>query len=233
MSEPVILELDGDVAVLRLDDGKVNVVSHQVIDLLHAGLDRAEQDAQAVCIVGREGKLSGGFDLTVMAAGPDSARGLVQRGGELLMRVYGHPQPVTIAVTGHAIAAGALLTLSCDTRICADGPFKIGLNETAIGMGLPEYAVELARERLSKRYFARAALQAEMFDPHGALAAGYIDEVVPAGEVVQVAIERARALGQFQTSAYAHTKSASRQATIERVLAGIEDDMARITAPSG
>ncbi len=231
MGEPVSFQLDGDVAVLRLDDGKVNVVSHQVIDQLYAGLDRAEQEAKAVCIVGREGKLSGGFDLTVMAAGMDSARGLVQRGGELLMRIYGHPQPVVIAVTGHAIAAGALLALGCDTRIGAEGQFKIGLNETAIGLGLPLYGVELARERLSKRHFTRAVLQAEIYDPQGAVAAGYLDEVVPADQVEQVAIERARALGQFLPSAYRHTKLASRRATIDRVLAGMEADMANLTMP--
>src|SRR5688500_1829537 len=157
--------IEGDVLVVRLDDGKVNVVSHQVIDALHEALNRARTEARAVAILGREGKLSGGFDLSVMTAGPDAARGLVQRGGELLMRIYGHPQPVVVGVTGHALAAGALLVLACDTRIGAAGPFKIGLNETAIGMALPEYAVELARERLSKRWFARCALQAEILSP--------------------------------------------------------------------
>ena len=66
------------------------------------------------------------------------------------MRIYGHPQPVVLGVTGHALAAGALLALSCDVRIGGDGPAKIGLNETAIGMGLPHYAVELAQARLSR-----------------------------------------------------------------------------------
>jgi enoyl-CoA hydratase len=232
MSDPVTTTIDGDVAVIRLDDGKVNVVSHQVIDLVHAALDRAQTDARAVCIIGREGKLSGGFDLSVMSAGVDSARGLVQRGGELLLRIYGHPQPVVIAVTGHALAAGALLVLSCDTRIGAEGPFKIGLNETAIGMGLPEYAVELARERLSNGYFTRSALQAEIFDPQGALAAGYLDQVVPAADLEKVALEEAARLGQLRTGAYARTKEVSRQPTITRVLAGIEADMAAIAMPS-
>jgi enoyl-CoA hydratase len=232
MSAPVTTTIEDGVAVIRIDDGKVNVVSHQVIDLLHAGFDQAETDARAVCIIGREGKLSGGYDLSVLAEGMEQARALVQRGGELLMRIYGHPQPVVIAVTGHALAAGALLVLACDTRIGSDGPFKIGLNETAIGMGLPAYGVELARERLSKRYFTRSALQAEIFDPNGALAAGYLDRLVPLAELADVAIDEARALGQFRPGAYRHTKEISRRATIDRVLAGIDADMAAIAMPS-
>ena len=218
------------VALVRLDDGKVNVVSHDVVDALHAALDRAEAEATAVAILGREGKLSGGFDLSVMTAGPDEARQLVQRGGELLMRIYGHPQPVVIGVTGHALAAGALLVLACDTRIGAEGPFKIGLNETAIGMALPEYAVELARERLSKRWFARCALQAEILDPSTAVDAGFLDRVVPAGDLEQAVVEEAARLGQLRAGAYRVTKEKSRRATIERVLANLSDDLAAFSA---
>ncbi len=104
-----------------------------------------------MAIIGRDGKLSAGFDLTEMTAGIERTQALVGAGGHLLMRIYGHPQPVVLGVTGHALAAGALLCLSCDVRIGGDGPAKIGLNETAIGMGLPHYAVELAQERLNPR----------------------------------------------------------------------------------
>lgn len=229
---PVTYSLDDGVAVLRIDDGKVNVVSHRVIDLLHKHLDSAEGEARAVAIIGRPGKLSAGFDLTEMTAGIDRTRALVGAGGKLLMRIFGHPQPVVLAVTGHALAAGALLTLACDTRIGANVPAKIGLNETAIGMGLPLYATELAQARLSPAHLTRGAIQAELYDPAGAVDAGYLDRVVPAEECEATAIAEARRLGEFRTGAYSHTKLALRGALIERVLAGIDADMASITAPS-
>lgn len=229
---PVTCNLEDGVAVIRLDDGKVNVVSHRVIDLLHRHLDTAEGEARAVAIIGRPGKLSAGFDLTEMTAGIERTRALVGAGGKLLMRIFGHPQPVVLAVTGHALAAGALLTLACDTRIGADGPSKIGLNETAIGMGLPLYATELAQARLSPAHLTRGAIQAEIYDPAGAVEAGYLDRVVPAEECEAVAIAEARRLGEYRTGAYSHTKLALRGALIDRVLAGIEADMASITAPS-
>jgi enoyl-CoA hydratase len=232
-SDPVTCSIEDGVAVLRLDDGKVNVVSHRLIELVHAGLDEATASARAVAIIGREGKLSAGFDLTEMTAGIDRTRALVGAGGRLLMRIFGHPQPVVVAVTGHALAAGALLTLACDTRIGADGPAKIGLNETAIGMGLPVYATELATARLSPAHLTRAAIQAEIYDPAGAVEAGYLDRVVPAGECEAVAIGEARRLGELRTGAYSHTKLALRQERIDRVLAGLDDDMASITGPEG
>ena len=229
---PVTYSLDDGVAVLRIDDGKVNVISHRVIDLLHRHLDSAEGEARAVAIIGRPGKLSAGFDLAEMTAGIERTRALVGAGGKLLMRIFGHPQPVVVAVTGHALAAGALLTLACDTRIGAEGPAKIGLNETAIGMGLPRYATELAQARLSPAHLTRGAIQAELYDPTGAVDAGYRDLVVPADACAAAAIAAARRLGELRTGAYSHTKLALRGALIERVLAGIDADMASITAPS-
>ena len=193
---PVTCTIDDGVAVLRIDDGKVNVISHRVIEELHAGLDRALEEARSVAIIGRPGKLSAGFDLTEMTAGIEHTRALVGSGGRLLMRIFGHGQPVTVAVTGHALAAGALLVLSCDTRIGADGPSKIGLNETAIGMALPVYAMELAVARLAPTHLTRATVQAEIFDPAGAVAPGYLDLVVAADECEVAAIAEARRLGE-------------------------------------
>jgi enoyl-CoA hydratase len=230
-SDPVSCTIEDGVAVLRLDDGKVNVVSHRVIELLHTGLDTALTDARAVAIIGRPGKLSAGFDLTEMTAGIDRTRALVGAGGKLLMRIFGHPQPVVVAVTGHALAAGTLLVLSCDTRIGGDGPAKIGLNETAIGMGLPRYGWELARERLAPAHLRRGAVQAEIYDPAGAVDAGYLDKVVPVGDVERVVIEEARRLGQLPASAYRHTKLALNGPLIDRVDPDIDADMASLSAP--
>ncbi len=230
-TDPLTCTIDDGVAVVRLDDGKVNVVSHRVIELLHAALDEAVASASSVAIIGRPGKLSAGFDLTEMTAGIERTQALVGSGGKLLMRIYGHPQPVVLGVTGHALAAGALLALACDTRIGGDGPAKIGLNETAIGMGLPHYAVELAQARVSPAHLVRAAVQAEIYDAPGAVEAGYLDRVVPADEVEAAAIEEARSLGQLPGGAYRHTKLALHQALIDRVAPNIDADMAKLTAP--
>ncbi|MBV8161495.1 MAG: crotonase/enoyl-CoA hydratase family protein [Acidimicrobiia bacterium] len=210
--------VDDGVAVVRLDDGKANALSMGVISQLHEALDAAASDASSVCLVGNGKALCAGFDLTVMRGGVEGMVELVRAGGELLMRLYGHPQPTVAAVTGHAMAAGALVALACDVRVSGDAPAKIGLNEVAIGMTLPVFALELARDRLSKRYLTRAALAAEIFSPEGALAAGYVDMIVGADQCERTAIDEARRLGRLDARAYAGTKRALRQATIDRVL---------------
>lgn len=233
VTEPVNVTIEDGVAVVRIDDGKANAVSHTVIDGVQAALDRATDEASAVAIIGRDGKFSAGFDLSVMTQGADATRGLVGAGGELMMRIYTHPQPVVAAVTGHALAAGALLCLACDTRIgSADLPAKIGLNETAIGMGLPWYAIRLGEARLSMRYRQRSVLQAEILDMSGALDAGYLDELVAGDAVVDTAIERARQLGTLPARAYAFTKRRLRQAMADEVLAGLTEDMANMVPPT-
>jgi enoyl-CoA hydratase len=223
---PVSTTIDDGVAVVRFDDGKANVLSPAAIAALGAALDRAELDARAVCLVGRPGKLSAGFDLSIMNAGPEAARDLVASGGELLMRVFLHPQPVVVAVTGHALAAGALLVLACDVRIGADAPAKIGLNETAIGMPLPIFALELAQDRLDRRHVVAATLGAQVYDPQGAQAVGYLDQVVAPEALEATAVAEARRLGAYSTGAYARTKEALRRPIADRVVAGAAADLA-------
>jgi len=223
MSDAVTTTVEDGVAVVRLDDGKANALSMAVIGGLHEALDKAASDATAVCLAGNAKALCAGFDLSVMRGGVEGMIELVRSGGELLMRLYGHPQPTVAAVTGHAMAAGALMVLACDTRVSGDGPAKIGLNEVAIGMTLPDFAVELARDRLSKRYLTRATVEAEIFDPEGALAAGYVDMIVGADQCEGTAIDIARRLGQLDATAYAGTKRAMRQPTIDKVMPTLEN----------
>lgn len=224
--------LDDGVAVVTLDDGRANAISLAVLDELHGVLDRAEGEARAVVIVGREGRFCAGFDLTAMTESTESMRTLVVAGARFLMRLYGHPQPTVAACTGHALAAGALVLLACDTRIGAEGAYKLGLNEVAIGMALPVFAVELARDRLSPIELSAATMQARIYDPPGAVGAGYLDRTAPAETVLAEAVTEARRLAEMRTGAYAGTKVVARQAVIDHVLATLEDDMASVTGPA-
>jgi enoyl-CoA hydratase len=226
---PVTTTIEDGVAVVRFDDGKVNALTHPAIEAIEAALDQAEQEARAVCLVGRDGVFSAGFDLTVMRAGVEAALALVTAGGRMLLKLYLHPQPVVAAVTGHALAAGALLSASCDARIGADGPAKIGLNESAIGMSLPVFAVELARDRLNPAVLVRATQGAEIFDPAGAVDAGWLDRVVPAERCVEEAVAQARQWGEYSFEAYSRTKKLVRQPVVDRVRAGEAAALAEFT----
>jgi len=209
------------VAVLHLDDGKANAVGHELIDGLNEGLDRAEKEAAAVVLHGREGVFSAGFDLKEIQKGPDAASALVGKGASLFLRMFSHPQPLVIACTGHAIAAGAFMLLSADNRIGAAGEFKIGLNETAIGMTFPVFGLELAKARLDPRHQTRAFVQSTLYDPDGAVVVGYLDRVLPPEQVLEGAKVEAAALAELPAGPYAQNKRDLRATYIAAIEASL------------
>jgi enoyl-CoA hydratase len=222
---PIAYQLDGTVAAFRFDDGKANALSPVAIDGLNAALDRAEKEAGAVLLAGRPGRFSAGFDLPTMRAGPDAVRSLVSAGAELLLRLYEAPLPIVTACSGHALAMGAVLLLGSDLRIVAAGDFKIGLNEVSIHMTLPVFAVEIARERLSRRHFQRAVIQAEIYGPDGAVDAGYLDRVVPGERLAEEARAEAERLAALPRGAFSETKQRVRGASVERIRRSLAEDM--------
>ena len=233
MGELVTTTITDGVAVIRLDDGKANALGHPAIEGLGAALDEAEADADAVALFGRGGKFSAGFDLTVMKDGDAAAQGLVGAGAELCMRMYGFPRPIVAGADGHALAAGALLLLSCDVRIGSDTPAKIGLPEVAIGMPLPVFATELARDRLSKRHFTAATALATSYDPEEAVDAGFLDAVVPLADLESTVLERAAELGSgLGRGGFIATRANARGASIEHMRSTLAADLATFTVPA-
>ena len=221
-------EVRDSVAVMTMDDGKANALSQEMIDALHGCLNRAEHEARAVLLMGREKRLSGGFDLRVITSGPAAARTLVTAGAELMLRLYTFPRPVVVACTGHALAAGAILLLVADARIGAEGEFKIGLNEVAIQLTLPVFAMELARDRLSKRHFSAAVTQARIFDPIMAKDAGYLDATVKPEVLFDTALDHARRLAALPDPAFRATKQRERAATVKFIRETLAADMTQL-----
>lgn len=215
MSELVSYQFSDGIARLTLSNGKVNAVSPAVIEAFNRALDQAEQDKAVVVISGQPGILSGGYDLKVMTSGPDEARDLVASGSTLARRMLSHPYPVIVACTGHAVAKGAFILLSADYRIGVQGPFKIGLNEVAIGMTMHHVGIELARARLTNNAFNRSVINAEMFDPADAVTAGFLDRVVPAEELESKALEMAAQLTRLNMTAHRNTKLKARKELLE------------------
>jgi enoyl-CoA hydratase len=236
MSAPqVILERRDNVLIAHLDDGKANAVSTEMISALLEAIDQAEGDATIAALVlnGREGRFSAGFDLGVMRSGDLAAIStLVTDGGALVHRLYGCGVPVVAACTGHALAAGALMLLGCDVRIGASGDYKIGLNEVAIGMVMPPWAMTISAERLSKRHLQRAVATSQITDGDGAVQAGFLDEVVPPERVLDTAVAVGSAFAALDRRAYAGTVRALRRATLEAMAQQIADDRARGTVPT-
>lgn len=226
---PVTTSVEGSVSVIRIDDGKANALSHALLGAVNAALEAAQHDdtTGAVAIIGRPGRFSAGFDLKVMQSSPEAARDLLRAGAELGLRLYQYPKPVVTGVSGHALAMGAILQFCVDERIGAAGDFKIGMNEVAIGMPVPRFAVELARDRLTPPAFQAATQQARIYDPEGAVAAGYLDAVVPAEEVEAAAIAHATELAaKLNRGAFQLTRTIVRSALAAKLVSDLDEDMA-------
>ncbi len=214
-------KLNDDVAVLTFDDGKANVIGHAFMDAMIDGLSRAQIEAASVVITGRTGLLSGGFDLKEIEKGAEAVKAMMKKGSNMFYRLFSHPQPLIIACTGHAIAAGAFLLLTADNRIGAAGNFNIGLNETSIGSSFPVFGIQIARTRLNSAYLTRSFVQSEVFSPEEAMAAGFLDEVQPPESVMDTAMELAQRLGKLPSTAYAKNKLDIRKPAIDAIGASL------------
>jgi enoyl-CoA hydratase len=226
MSELVTYNLNDGVATVTLANGKVNAISPDVIAGLNRALDQAEQDKAIVILTGQPGILSGGYDLKVMMSSPQAALDLVAAGSTLSRRMLAHPFPIIVACPGHAVAKGAFLLLSSDYRIGVEGAFNIGLNEVKIGMTMHQVGIAIARDRLTTPTFQRSVINAEMFNPQGALAAGFLDRVVAPEDLLPTANEVAQQLKGLNMGAHKKTKLKVRKLLLETLDAAIEIDKA-------
>jgi enoyl-CoA hydratase len=226
MGDRVHYELRDSIASVAMDDGKLNLLSPDMLaDLGHA-FDRAEADRAAVLLMGRPGVFSAGFDLGVLRGGATPAARMVQMGFELAERILAFPSPVVIACTGHALAMGAFLVLAGDYRIGALGEYKIGANEVAIGIRMPHFGVEICRQRLAPAHFQRAVALAEIYAPDDAVTAGFLDRAVPAERLEEVARGIAAQLGRLDRAVHAASKLRARDHALRAIRAAIESDAA-------
>ncbi len=225
MAELVTYSTMDLVTTITMDDGKVNVFSIPMLHALHGAFDDAERDGTVVLLTGRPGCFSAGFDLKALAGPPDDAVTLLRLGATLAERILSFPAPVAVACTGHAFPAGAFLLMAADTRVGADGPFKLGLNEVRIGLTLPWFAVVLARHRLTPAHFDHAAVTGAMLDPHTAREAGLLDAIVPPDKLDVAALAAARDLTALDRQAHAATKLRARRPVLEQLRHAIETEL--------
>lgn len=216
--------MQNNVATLTLDDGKANVVGHNLMDFLESSLDQADSDkAAAIVLRGREGMFSGGFDLREFEKGMKEGLAMVQRGFGLLIRLYSLPVPLVAACTGHGVAMGAFIIMSCDYRVGTRGSYKFTLPETKISMDLPPILMELTAARINQQHLHRVALMSEVYAPDSAVDAGFLDEVVEAPDLEARVQAVSRQLAELPQKQYGKNKLAVRAATLAAMQANLDE----------
>lgn len=228
MGEKVSCEIDDGIAWITMDDGKVNAMSTDMMREIGTALDTADE-AQAVAVLrGREGIFSAGFDMPTIRRGPKARTEMVRTGAELILKFLRHPLPILTVCTGHAFPMGAFLMLSSDARLGGEGPWKIGMNEVAIGLAVPMFAVELARHRLTSPGFANINAAA-MFGPEGAARVGYLDKVISPERLEDAVKDEAQRLRALDTPSFTGTKARINAEAISAIAAALETGPGEIT----
>jgi len=232
-SEPsaVTIEIEEGIAWITLDDGKVNALSTPRLGEIQAALDEAERADAVVVLRGRRGVFSAGFDLPTFQRGLDATVEMLRAGAQLILRLLAFPRPVLAVCTGHAYPAGAFLMLAADVRLGLAGDHRIGLNETAIGLTVPRFAIELTRHRLTPSGFALIP-SAQMFGPEEACRLGYLDRVCTADALeaeVRAEAERLRGLDQ---ASFAATKSRIHERAIAAITEAVDAELRTDPEPS-
>ena len=175
---------------LRLARPPVNALDPSLVRALRDAIAGAERDgARGIVLSGREGMFSAGLDVPVLLMLPrDALRAFWGDFFGLCADIACASIPVVAAITGHAPAGGAVLSIMCDYRVMADGAYKIGLNETQVGLAVPA-PIQAALRRLVGAYRAeRLMVAGAMLESANAKAIGFVDELVATDLVVPRAI---------------------------------------------
>jgi len=180
----------GAVRELQLNHPPANALSPAVIDALIQEVERAPaQGVRALVLSGAPGMFSAGLDVPhLLTLDPPTMARVWRNFYALLRSLATSTLPIAVAITGHAPAGGAVLSIFCDWRIATQGEWKIGLNEVQVGLILPPVILSALQRVVGLRQAERLSVAGLLISPAEAQRIGLVDEVVPAGDTVQRAV---------------------------------------------
>ncbi|MBB1061938.1 enoyl-CoA hydratase/isomerase family protein [Marilutibacter spongiae] len=209
----------GDLVELRLARSPVNALNPALCTDLRDALDAAiDGGARGVVLSGGPKVFSAGLDVPyLLSLGDDRAalKAAWQSFFDAALGLAESPVPVVAAIAGHAPAGGCVLALCCDYRVMASGPYRIGLNETRVGLAAPEGIQRLMRRVVGTYRAERLLVAGEMVEASQALDFGLVDELVGIDEVAQRALIWLRELVSLPREAMLLTRRIARADVIE------------------
>lgn len=207
----------GDVREIRLARPPANALNPDLIEILADAVEAAPHAARrAIVISGRPGMFSGGLDVPELLKLDEVAMEQMLRDFFRLMRnLATSPIPILAAITGHAPAGGAVISIFCDGRVMADGDYKIGMNEVLVGLSLPEVIHTALEHVVGPRQAERLGVGGLIISAQEALRIGLVDELVPVENVVPRALTLARDLIKLPPKAMATTRTLCRRNLVE------------------
>lgn len=148
-----------------------------------------------------------GWDLKVLAdADRDRVRATLELFEEMIREVFSYPGPTAAAITGHAVAGGCLLALTCDLRVMASGRARLGFAELNLGVPVPASSLLMVRARVSPMAIDEAVLRGEGCAAERARELGLVHRAEPVERVVVSVDRELSRLASKPARAYAATK---------------------------
>jgi enoyl-CoA hydratase/carnithine racemase len=183
----------GDVHELRLDRAPVNALNPALCSDIENAVGKAlALGARAIVLAGGPKVFSAGLDVPYLLSLGDDRKALTLAWEQFFAAartIARSPVPIVAAIAGHAPAGGCVLALCCDYRVMASGPFRIGLNETRVGLVAPEGIFQLLRRVVGPHRAERLLVSGDLVESQHALEIGLVDELT---EIDNVGV-RARA----------------------------------------
>lgn len=213
----VEIDVEGGVATVALQRGKVNAIDPPLVEELSAAFRALERDpaVRAVVLTGRGKFFSFGFDIPeFLGYSREEFTRFVESFTALYRDLFMLPKPLVAAVAGHAIAGGCMLTLPCDRVVMADRGAKISLNEITFGASVFAGSVEMLQFRAGARA-SEVLYSGAMYAAAEAKELGLVTDVAAPDAVVDRARTIAGELGARRPEAFASLKALLRAPVAE------------------
>lgn len=203
----VIVTIQDDTAVLRLDNGATNAIDSELVNDLAAALVRVRTSARGLLLAGNGKFFSIGFNLPeLIQLDRAGMTDFFFRFDQLCLDLYSLPLPTACAMTGHAVAGGTVLALTCDFRYAAEGKKLLGLNESTIGLPVPYLPDLILRQVVGDRAATEMTYSGQFLPSVKASEIGLVDAVLPLNEVEEQAIAKVNALAALPRTSFAIIK---------------------------
>ncbi len=205
---PIILEEQGQVAVMRLNRGVINAISPEVVNDLSVKIAMVRSNSSGLVLTGGDKFFCIGFDIPkLLEMNQSGMTDFFHDFNQAVMDLFTLPLPTACAIKGHAIAGGTILLLACDYRFASYQKALIGLNEIRLGVPTPYLADMMLRQITGDQVASEILYLGEFMESVDAAKHGIISEVFPKEEVESKAIEKISHISKFNLKAFAETKA--------------------------
>lgn len=202
----------GEVREIRFTRPPANALNQPFVVQLAARLRAAAlEGARAVVLSGTPGMFSGGLDVPLLITLDwNELQRFMRSQLALQHQLAVQPIPVVAAITGHCAASAMIIAAFCDYRVMTDGPYKIGLNEVAIGLCPGRIAYQSVRRLIGARQADQIVVRGEFISPQEALRIGLIDRLTTPERVIPEAIDYAQSFVKLPQHALYETRRIAR-----------------------